>query len=125
MNISIKMASISMSVIMMLNGCASYAVYKDSEKQVVMRKALASDNISIRAVPLGDDGVGIGVDVGNMEVLSESPWMQLGAAILDAAVVYAGYEGVRNLNDNGEDDRERRFSISVNDSDNTVIIIYQ
>jgi len=98
----LKVTSVLIAATMLSSGCASYAVYKGSEKQVATKKALASgDEAAIRAVQLGD-GVGVGIDVSNIEALTERPWLQLGAAVLDAVSLYAANEGIKALNDDGD-----------------------
>ena len=125
----LKITSMLIAIMLVANGCASYMVYKGSVKQVAMRKALASgDEAAIKAVYLGSDGVGIGVDVANMEALSERPWLQIGAAVLDAISLYASYEGIKSLEDDGdtiiEDDTPSNSSggdtIIINGDGNTV-----
>ena len=64
----LKIAVLSAMVLVIGNGCASYMVYKNSEQKVAAKKAFAKgDQAAIKAVQLGNDGVGIGIDVSNWE----------------------------------------------------------
>ena len=89
------------------SSCCSYAVYKGSHKNVALRKAtLANNEPAIRAVTMGGDGLGLGIDVSNIETLTERPWVQVVAAIIDLALMYGTYEGVKAVdpaNDNRGD----------------------
>jgi len=96
-------------------GCASYMSYESSKAEIIRNRVYASgsqkgiqmlnrgydEETAIRAIALENGGVGIGVDVGSWQVLSQHPWRQFGAALLDAAMVYGGYRGVEALNDSG------------------------
>ena len=121
MNNYLKTIVICLIIMMFTSGCASYMVYKNSEQKVAARKAFArGDQVAIKAIQLGNDGVGIGIDVSNWEALKEQPLLQLGAAILDAGLVYGGYKGVESLNEN---DKEKGVNITINgDKNNTTII---
>jgi len=55
---------------------------------------------------MGGDGLGLGIDVSNIEALTERPWVQVLAAIIDLALMYGTYEGVKAVdpaNDNRGD----------------------
>ena len=109
------------TIAIMFSGCASYMVYKNSEQKVAARKAFArGDQAAIKAIQLGNNGVGIGIDVSNWETLKEQPLLQLGAAILDAGMIYGGYKGVESLN---EDSSDHGTTININgDKNNTTIV---
>ena len=57
-------------------GCLSQKVYDGSRQRVAMRKAgeirdVEKRDRAIRAVRLGDNGAGIGLDITNLEALKE------------------------------------------------------
>lgn len=94
-----------MAVAMMFNtGCASYMVYKESAKQVAVRKALITNNqAAIRSLQLGGEPQANGIGVTVMEAISERPGLQTGAAVVDGLVLWGGYEGVRAINGDSND----------------------
>ena len=112
------------------SGCASYMVYNKSQEKVAMRKAMAKgDKKAIRAVQIGD-GVGVGIDVSNWEALSEQPLLQLGAALLDAAMIYGGYKGIDSINNGNDKDGNTTATettstttIHVNGGDGTTTVV--
>lgn len=114
----------SVLILTMMSGCLSSMVYNDSKKKIYTRKAILSNNQrAIRAVQLGDGGVGIGIDVSNLEALSEQPWLQLGAAAGDAALIWGTYQGVKSITDNSShngDTTSGRDNVNVNGDGNTV-----
>jgi len=100
------------------SGCCSYAVLKDSQKKIAYRRAVAEGNdVAIKAIPMGD-GVGLGIDISNIDALTEQPFMQLGAAILDLLIVYGGYEALNN--DGGSKDDQGGIQLTVNGNENSV-----
>lgn len=102
------------------SGCCSYVVYKGSEKQLLMKKAMVmNDERAIRGIKLGEDGAGIGIDLANTEVLMERPWMQLGGALLDIAGTYALKKGVDSLNDKPDP----KPQAIIKGDNNTVVIV--
>lgn len=112
-----KMVSIIcllLAVLMIGSGCASYYVLDGSRDIRARRLAVESNNEdAIRALDMGGEAVAFGIDVSNMEALKERPWLQAGAAILDAAILYAGVRGVQMLND--DDDSGNRDEGSSRD----------
>jgi hypothetical protein len=112
------------------SGCASYMVYNKSQEKVAMRKAMAKgDEKAIRAVQVGD-GIGVGIDVSNWEALSEQPLLQLGAALLDAAMIYGGYKGIDSINNGNDKDGNTTTTettstttIHVNGGDGTTTVV--
>lgn len=110
-----------------MSGCISGMVYNQSKQKVALRKAIVSNNTqAINAIKLGDDGVGIGINVLTWEALKEQPLKQFGAAIADALIMWGGYEGVRSLNDsnsgggNNQDSGRDANQITVNGDNNNV-----
>jgi len=104
------------------NGCCSYAVMNGSKNKAAQRKALImGDEPAIRATRLGSNGVGVGIDVTNWEALSERPFLQLGAALLDAAIIYGGYEGIKSLDDGSDSNPGNGTSVTLTDSDNNTV----
>lgn len=108
-------------------GCASYMVYKESSKQVAMRKALITNNQeAIKALQLGGDTSASGIAVGWMEAIAERPWLQLGAGGVDALVAWGAYEGVKSIDGgSGGSDTSKsggRESNNNTSGENTTII---
>ena len=104
-----RLVGIVFAVLLALNvtGCFTSAVYKDSKQKVAMRQAILSNNqVAIKAIKLGDDGIGVGINILAWDVIREQPVKLTGAAVLDILLTYAGYEGVKYLTDDfGNDDR--------------------
>lgn len=127
-----KMISMVISVLVLISasGCSTL-VYRDSYKKVYARKAILSNNErAIRAVQLGDGGVGLGIDLANLEVLTEQPFLQLGAAALDAAALYGAYEGIRSITSNNSNKENENnttgngnSTVNVESGDNSPVII--
>jgi hypothetical protein len=96
----------------MMTGCASYMSMKSSEEEIQRGRVYASGDSraikavnlgipatsAIRAVKLDGDGIGIGLDVSNLQALSLHPFRQVGAAVLDAGMLYGAYVGIDSLN---------------------------
>jgi hypothetical protein len=103
-------------------GCASYMVYKGSQRQVGLRKAILSGNErAIRAINLGENAVGLGIDISNWEVLSERPFYQLGAAILDLGVTYGATVLADELSSSGSSDKSNDINVNAGGDSNLII----
>jgi len=97
-------------------GCFSYMTYKNSEQKVALRKAtIRNDQAAIRAINLGEDPIG----VGTWEALTEQPFTQVGAGVLDLLMLYGTYEGVRWIGDSIEGDNSGNAS---SDNGGTTVI---
>ncbi len=121
------MSAMLVSISACSTGCASYMVYNKSQEKVAMRKALArGDDRAIKAVQIGD-GAGVGIDVSNWEALSEQPLLQLGAALLDAAMVYGGYKGIESINNDNDKDKQKSdvntTTVGIDGNGNTTTVI--
>jgi len=104
------------------SGCVSYLSYKDSQREIVGRRVAASGNENaIRAYAMGDT-VGIGINVLAYEALTEHPWRQLGAAILDAGTLWVLSEGIQELNSNRSKSRDSN-GVTINGEGNNVTIV--
>ena len=105
------------------SGCASTLVYKNSKQELTERRA-------IRAVSLGEESAGIGLDVAAIDVLSEHPWQQAGAALLDLGLMYGSYAGAKALTDSSDKKEKRNANnnasagdqVNLNGDGNTVYI---
>lgn len=108
------------------SGCLSYMVMEQSRQKVALRKAIQTNNeAAIRAIRLGDDGVGVGINVLALEALTEQPLKQLGAALGDALIIWGAYEGVQSINGDNNDTSNQDSgrdsnTISVNGNGNDV-----
>lgn len=113
----------------MNTGCASYMVYKESKQQVAMRKALITNNQgAIKSLQLGGEPVVSGISVTFGEAISERPWLQAGAAGVDALVAWGAYEGVRAINgdaDDDDDEESNRGGEANNNSAGENVVITQ
>jgi len=124
-------------MLFLTNGCASYLSYKASKNEIAQNRIAASgDKDAIRAVNLGvapveairaikiDNGVGISVDISNLDALTEHPLRQLGAALLDAALTYGAYQGIQSLNAGGDSNVENiNTTLNVNNADHTSVTV--
>lgn len=105
-----KMISVVLMGMLMMgtSGCLSSWSLDSSKQelalqqhQMALQKAIMSNNeTAIRAVQLDNGGVGIGVDISNLQALTQHPIRQLGAAVGDAALIWGAYEGVKSFTDN-------------------------
>jgi len=122
------MKKISKMLVMMglisICGCATSMVYEDSKKELIMKKAIANnDQYAIKAVQL-NNGVGLGIDLNHWQVLSVQPFKQLGAALLDAGMIYGGYKGIEYLVNRTENNSETHDTqITTTGDNNNVTVI--
>jgi len=117
---------VMISVLVTISGCFSPMVYRESVNKVALRKAiLANNQPAIQAIRLGDNGVGLGINVLSLEAITEQPLKQLGAALGDAALIWAGYEGVRYAGDqlNGSDSKDAPSNSSDNGGHTTSVVV--
>ena len=121
-------------MIPLVAGCLSQNVLEGSRQRVALRKANQIENPvkrdrAIKAIDLGDGGVGVGIDVTNMEALKERWALQLGAALGDAGMIYGGYllldELEKELNDSNTTfaDGPNGGGAGGNNSGNDTIIV--
>jgi len=103
-------------ILAMCSGCTSIWSLQCSKDEILRNRIMSSgdqgaikalrsgvrEDVCIRAVEL-DGGAGIGLDVGNLDALTEHPWRQLGAALLDAGMTYGAYLGAQALLDSNDD----------------------
>jgi hypothetical protein len=124
-----KILSIALMGMLLMgtSGCLSAWSLDSSKHELALQKAIMSNNeTAIRAVRLGDDGVGFGIDISNLSALKEHPLRQIGAAIGDAAIIWGAYEGVKsisNSNSNNEGDKNAgrdNNDITINGDNNKV-----
>ena len=107
------------ALVISLTGCASMMSYNASKREIMGERVMASGNdAAIKAFASGDT-VGIGVNVLASEALTKHPFRQLGAAILDAGLIYGLYEGVQELNQDNDHGGERNLNISTTGDGNT------
>jgi hypothetical protein len=137
-NILIAGLLISMSIA--LTGCTSLWSLQCSKDEILRNRILASgdqdaihalrsgarEDVAIRAVRLSE-GVGVGVDVSNLDALTEHPWRQLGAAILDAGMTAGAVVGGKALVDsiNSSDESNNTagrdiVTVTINSKNNDV-----
>jgi hypothetical protein len=80
-------------------------VMENSKKEILQHR------VAIKAVELRD-GCGIGFDILCIDAIKEHPWKQLGAAILDAIILYASSEGIQAIKDSLNDEKECTTTIN-------------
>ena len=115
MKSALKIVGLILSIGVFASGCCSYTVLKDSKRRIAYRRAMAEgDEAVLRAVRLGEDGIGLGMDIGNFDALLEQPYTQFGALVLDAIMIYGSYEGIQKLKDDKDDkDKDDRPIIQI------------
>lgn len=121
-------------VSLITSGCLSAWSYKCSEDEIVRTRVYASGDsktidmlnrgvdakTAIRAIPLSNGGVGIGVDVTSLDALTQHPVRQIGAAIGDAALLYGAYQAYdKNLGSGSKDNGDKNTTVNVNGDGNT------
>lgn len=124
-----KIISLALVIVMALvlaipnMGCASYMVMKESGKQVAMKKALMSNNqMAMKSLQLGSTADAAGVPVSWLEALSERPWMQAGAAGIDALVGWGAYQGVKAIDSSNSGSGSGTTANQNSSGQNTTII---
>jgi hypothetical protein len=111
-------------VILNTSSCLSYNTLKQSNQEINQRNA----RNAIVAQKLGDDGVGIGVNLLDLEALGLHPWKQLLSACGDALMVWGASEATKyvqkELNNDNEDNAESKGGIpeSSSSGDNNITI---
>jgi len=95
----------------MLSGCCSYMVNEKTREQ-----------LAVRAQPV-DGGVAVGMDVSAWRAIKANPVQHIGAALLDAALIYGTAEGVRALNEYVQNESTEGIRISFENSDGNVITV--
>ena len=107
MKTGLKVAVLLMSVAVFASGCCSHAVLQGSK--------------AIQARRMGPDGAGIGIDISNWDALTERPLLQLGAALVDASLIYGGYKGLEAIEAAiNDDDDDEKLGVSVSGDNNDV-----
>ena len=120
-----------LATMIMTSGC-SYLSMKSSEEEIQRSRIYASGDqkairamengvapqSAIRAVKLDGDGVGIGLDISNLQALTLHPVRQVGAALLDAGALYGAYKGVTSMNSGNSGDSQQTAG-----RDNTTVTI--
>lgn len=116
-------------------GCSTM-VYKDSKAKVIERRMIATGKYTddqilkarvFKAVPM-DSGSAVGIDLLTPDfwtVISEQPAKQVGAAVVDAGMIYGLYKGVEyvynEVSGNGSNDEESNGGGNESGRDTTVI----
>ena len=123
-----KVIFVSAAVMLFANGCVSHMVMEGSKKQIAMQRAVISgDDVAIKAIRLGDNGVGVGIDISNLDAILERPLLQIGAALSDAALIYAAREIVdaieRGLENDSKSEDNTKSYVEINGDGNDVVII--
>lgn len=89
-----------------MTSCASYLSIESSRKELAYMQVVATKNPeAIKAFAI-DGGAAIGIDVGNLDAIRQHPWRQLGAALVDAGVVYGAKAGIDALSKISKDDND-------------------
>jgi hypothetical protein len=91
------------AVVLMLNGCVSGYVIKNSKEQISIKRGNESE-------------------VSTWEAIKEQPILQLGAAIADGLIIWGGAEGVRWIADQSGDGDGDRSSATQNSGRDSIII---
>jgi hypothetical protein len=113
-----------LALLTMNTGCLSVWSESCSRDELTLKKAVLSNNEqAIRAVRLGDNGVGFGIDIGNLEALKYHPVRQIFAAVGDAALLYGAYEGVKSITDNSSHNGDESSDSSSAGRDNNDITV--
>jgi len=110
-----KVMLVALLGMMVLNsGCASMLVASASKDRVQAR--------AIRAMAMPGGGAAIGIDLLSLDVLTEQPFMQLGAAVADAATLYYGYHGVKAMQDQSSHKDKTSAVVVTGNGNNTTIV---
>jgi len=124
MNKVVKVLGVGLLVMLVGNGCLSYMVMKSSETRIAKRRAVAAnDQAAIKAIDAGAGAAAIGIDISNLDKLTEQPLLQFFAAVFDSATLYFGGKGVAKLVDdaNGKNDKQIEVNVAGTGNNTTVI----
>lgn len=111
------------------SGCATYYVYKGSEKIVATRRAMEMRDPKAKAFALQKikegqiDESGISIPV--MEAVKERPWWQTGAGFVDVGTGLLVKEGFDSMTDDGGDANAQKGANSADRNvagENNIII---
>ena|ERR1035437_3471789 len=110
-------------VVVSLCGCASLLSLEASKREAVNDRVCAMNNSAIRGVALNNGG-GIGVDVSNWSAITNHPWRQIGAALLDAGTAYTAYKGAQQLlSSSGQSASPPTVNVTIGGGQNNVVNI--
>lgn len=123
-------------------GCTSVMSYKYSADEIAQKRILASGNkaatdamrmgvspqSALKVIPL-EGGAGLMLDITALDALSEHPWRQLGAAILDGAMTYGTYKfgenqgwwGSGNTSDVNDSSKKNDINITGDGNHTTIV----
>jgi hypothetical protein len=112
------LASILLIAVMFcFTGC-SVMSYNSSREEMVREQVVASgDEAAIKAFQMNGT-VGVAVDISAVKVLTKHPIRQLGAALVDAGLLYGAYMGIESLTQNSSNDGNRNLTISTTGTGN-------
>jgi len=110
----IEIKLVLLAAILFNTGCASYLVARDSQREISRNRIVASQDknaleylrcgippeVAIRAIPI-NNGIGLGVDLFSLDVLTNQPSRQIAAAVIDAILAYGAYKGIQSINNSG------------------------
>jgi len=87
-----------------------------------------SPSQAIKAVDI-PGGMGFAVDISATEIISEHLWTQIGAALLDALLVYGAKESIDYMNSQNNDTVSTcpepiKISIEMMESDRVIVNLY-
>ncbi len=103
-------------------------INKESARTVAMRKALMENNEpAMKALRNGEDIASTGIEVGVLEAAGERPLLTVFGLVADAGIAYAGYEGVKAIDDSTGGDEPKNVStggdsVTIKGDSNTVNI---
>ena len=143
MSILKKVSILAGSVLILLvnTGCVtSYLSARASQREIATKRIMASqDKNAVDALKMGvepevaikairmENGAGISIDLFSLDTLTENPVRQIGAAVLDAALIYGGYRLVQNMTQSGNDNKNEvntsTTTVNVNNADHTSVTI--
>ena len=132
---------ILLALVLLSTGCSYYslrATQRDIDTQRVLHSGdkVAMDAMkmgippesAIKVVRIGDDGVGVGIDLLSAEVFTTNTWRHIGAVVLDAIAIYYGQQALQNAySRDGANAVSKPTTITVNTKGNaetTVTVTY-
>lgn len=121
--------AVLIAIVVSTSGCLSLWSIESTKRELTLKKAILSNNEqAIKAIRLGDNGVGFGINVLNWEAIQEHPVRQTLAAIGDAGLAWAAYEGAKSITGDNSGNEDKQESgrdsnkVEVNGDGNNVHI---
>ena len=118
------LVTIVMVAVMFTQGCVSYMAYQSNEEEAYAEEVYRSGDPALVEAFEMNGTRGVAIDVTAADVIFRSPgafFKQLGAALLDGAIIYGLNEAVDSIN-SSDSSRRDTTSLNITGSGNSVSV---